>query len=293
MNQLPDLPAPKKDLLNRITDQLKRIDGITAVALGGSYAAGTQHADSDFDIGLYYEPEHPFLIHDIRQAAEVLAEGGSVTVTDFYGWGDWVNGGAWIHTPVGKVDFLYRNLLQVRKTIDEAQEGISHHDYDQQPSNGFYSVIYLAETSICIPLYDPAGVIDNLKRQVKHYPPLLKTRIIQDSLWSAEFTLAFARDFSAKGDVYNTAACLSRIAANLTQALFALNETYFIREKQVMQVIDRFPVLPDHYANRLTEILACPGATQESLQRSVQAIQGIWTAVVNCTEGVYQPKFIL
>ena len=80
-----------------------------------------------------------------------------LTVTGFYEWGAWVNGGAWIHNPVCKVDFLYRNLDQVKRTIDDAKRGILHHDYAQQPAYGFYSVIYLAETQICLPLYDPQG----------------------------------------------------------------------------------------------------------------------------------------
>jgi hypothetical protein len=35
-------------------------------------------------------------------------------VTGTYEWGPWVNGGAWIQTSAGKVDFLYKNLDQVR-----------------------------------------------------------------------------------------------------------------------------------------------------------------------------------
>ena len=38
----------------------------------------------------------------------------SSIVTGMDEWGPWVNGGAWIQTPVGKVDFLYRNLDQVQ-----------------------------------------------------------------------------------------------------------------------------------------------------------------------------------
>ena len=39
---------------------------------------------------------------------------------------------------------------------------------------GFFSVIYLAETHICVPLYDPVGHIARLKRLVEVYPPKLK-----------------------------------------------------------------------------------------------------------------------
>jgi len=44
-------------------------------------------------------------------------------VVGFYEWGPWVNGGAWMHTEVGKVDILYRDINQIENTIDEAQLG--------------------------------------------------------------------------------------------------------------------------------------------------------------------------
>ncbi len=160
------LPPQKQQLLEYLVDRLSSIEGMLAVVLGGSYAGGTFHEASDMDIGLYYEEASPFSIDDVRDVALEVAEDGNATVTGFYEWGAWVNGCAWIHTPQGKVDFLYRNLDQVQRTIEEAQQGIVHHDYDQQPAYGFYSVIYLAETQICIPLYDPENRIARLKREV-------------------------------------------------------------------------------------------------------------------------------
>jgi hypothetical protein len=115
---------------------------MAAVVLGGSYASQTQHASSDMDIGLYYHETTPFAIADIRRTAQSISAGGAPTVTDFYEWGAWVNGGAWIHTAQGKVDFLYRDIEHVQRTIYEAQGGVTHHDYNQQPAHGFYSVIY-------------------------------------------------------------------------------------------------------------------------------------------------------
>lgn len=289
-NQLAGrLPPAKAELLNRLVDQLRAVAGIAAVVLGGSYAAGRERPGSDLDIGLYYHESAPFAIADIRQIARSLD--GSATVTDFYGWGAWVNGGAWIQTPAGKVDFLYRNLDQVQRTIDDAHAGIGHHDYDQQPTHGFYSVIYLAETQICLPLYDPSGYIAALKAQVAIYPPRLKQRIIADSLWAAEFALLFARDYAAQGDVYNTAGCLSRIAANLTQALFALNETYFIRDKQVMATIAAFPILPAGYTQQIEQILAAPGDSAASLARTVEQMAHCWRGVAGLEGVVYAPKF--
>lgn len=293
MNNLPNVPTEKMHLLTGLVNQLSWVPGIIAVVLGGSYARGTQHSTSDLDIGLYYLEEQPFSIADIRQIAEGISAQGTPTVTDFYRWGQWVNGGAWIQTAVGKVDFLYRNLNQVEHTIADADQGIVHHDYEQQPAYGFYSVIYLAETNICVPLYDPEGQIERLKRRVARYPPRLKEKLVADSLWSAEFTLLHGRGFAGNGDVYNTVGCLTRAAANLTQTLFALNETYFIGDKKVMEMITKVDLVPPGYVNALTQILAQPGRTSNELQASVSAMAAVWQSVVQLTNGTYRPQFQL
>jgi hypothetical protein len=150
------------------------------------------------------------------------------------------------------------------------------HDFDQQPTFGFYSVIYLAETRICRPLYDPDGVIARLKASVAVYPPALKRKAVADSLWAVEFTLLHADSYAANGDVYNTVGCLTRCATNLAQALFALNETYFLSDKRAMRTIRTFALQPDHYGERLTAILAAPGGDAAGLQASVAAVWQLW-----------------
>lgn len=291
LNHLSTLPEPKRALLEKLVDQLSQIEGVQAIALGGSYASGTQHEASDMDIGLYYSEERPFSIDEIRRVAEDASSREAVTVTGFYEWGSWVNGGAWIHTPQSKVDFLYRNLEQVQRTIAEAQQGIYQHDYDQQPTYGFYSVIYLAETHICIPLFDPDSLIAELKRQVAVYPPKLKQKILADSLWSVEFTLLHARGFASQGDVYNTVGCLTRAASNLTQALFALNERYFLRDKKVIEAMAHFPLLPPAYPEQIRQVLAHPGQTTTELTQAVHRLEALWQSVIALPGVHYEPKF--
>ena len=291
---IPNLSPQKQALLDQVIQLLSAVPGMAAVVLGGSYASGKAHAASDLDIGLYYHEAAPFSIGEIRRIADSIAFGhGAATVTGFYEWGAWVNGGAWIHTPHGKIDFLYRNLEHIQRTFDDAQQGIVQHDYDQQPTYGFYSVIYLAETQICIPLYDPGGLIAGLKRQAGIYPPRLKQRLVANSLWSAEFTLLHGRAFAAQGDVYNTSGCLGRAAANLTQALFALNERYFQRDKQVMEEIAAFSIVPPGYVQQVTRILACPGSSVPELGQAIEDMVQAWRSVVALTDGQYQPKFEL
>jgi len=291
IDNVPNLPEQKRMLLARLVEQLVNITGMSAVVLGGSYASGTHHETSDMDIGLYYSEARPFSIADIRRIAESVSVNGAPTVTELYRWGAWVNGGAWIHTLQGKVDFLYRNMDQIQRTITEAQRGIFHHDYDQQPTHGFYSMIYLAETQICIPLYDPESLVADFKRQVAVYPPMLKERVIAGTLWAAEFTLLHARGFAAQGDIYNTVGCLTRVTSNLTQALFALNERYFLRDKRVLEMVSSFPNLPAGYIQQINRILACPGSTGQELTKTVSELEQAWRSVVSLPGIDYEPKF--
>ncbi|MBK8030495.1 MAG: nucleotidyltransferase domain-containing protein [Chloroflexi bacterium] len=153
------LPDDKQAFLDDLLPRLTAVPGMAAVVIGGSLARGTARPDSDLDLALYYHDAAPFDLAAIRAIAEAISAEGTPTVTGFYQWGAWVNGGAWIKTRAGKVDFLYRSVEHVRRTIDEAHAGHTHTDYEQQPTFGFHSTIYLAETHDCVPVYDPDGVI--------------------------------------------------------------------------------------------------------------------------------------
>lgn len=118
------LPPDKQKTLDKILIDLKEIENIQAIVLGGSYATGRVSSNSDLDIGLYYHENNPFSIAEIQKIAEKHAINQSPSVTEFYQLGPWVNGGAWIQTESGKVDFLYRNINQVRHTIKDALDGI-------------------------------------------------------------------------------------------------------------------------------------------------------------------------
>jgi len=287
------LPPDKQALLERILAALTPIPGVQALVLGGSYARGTARPDSDLDIGIYYSERAPFAIEQIRQAAAQLSGDPQQEVTGFYGWGEWVNGGGWLHTPAGKVDFLYRNLEQVARTIAECQQGVTRHDFDQQPSYGFYSVIYLAETQASLALYDPHEHIQRLKREVALYPPLLKQKCAAGSLWMAEFSLLHADSFAASANVYTTVGALTRAASFITQALFAMNETYFSGDKSALREIAGFAVAPPDYADRLAEALSQPGRSAAELCAAVARMRALWAAVVDLTGGTYRPAFKL
>ena len=49
-----------KNILLRVKEALADVPGIVGVVLGGSRARGTHHANSDIDIGIYYDPADRF-----------------------------------------------------------------------------------------------------------------------------------------------------------------------------------------------------------------------------------------
>ena len=111
-DQLQDGPPALHALVRDLTD----VAGVEAVALGGSRAAGTHTADSDWDLGVYYRGDfHP---------ADVRALGHAGTVTEIGAWGGGVfNGGAWLRLDGTQVDLLWRDLDVVEEEIAAARAG--------------------------------------------------------------------------------------------------------------------------------------------------------------------------
>jgi Nucleotidyltransferase domain len=288
------LSSPQLELAITIASQLSEIPGIESVVLGGSYARGTARPDSDLDLGLYYsDAAHPD-VEAIRATTEKFSlPNRPPTVTGFYEWGPWVNGGAWIHTAAGKVDLLYRNLEQLQRVIDESQAGIYHHHFYQQPTFGFVSVIYLAETKSCLPLFDRQNLLAGFKRRVEIYPLPLQEKLVRESLWTAEFAFLHADGFALRGDIFNTVGCLGRIAFMLVQALFALNSEYYFGDKGSVEATDRFSRRPEQFSTRLQGVLALQMATPGELKSATHQMHNLWKEVVALTEGRYMAKYYI
>jgi predicted nucleotidyltransferase len=283
--------SEKNVLLDAIVSALKNVRGIVAIVLGGSHAAGLANEKSDLDIGLYYSEKSPFDIEKVRSIVSSFSVTGMPPVSDFYEWGPWVNGGAWIMTAVGKVDLLYRNIEQVQQTITDAVNGIWHHSFDQQPPFGFRSIIYLAETQVCKPLFDPQHILQSFKSQITPYPVKLRQVIISDSLWLAEFTLMQCVAFASIGDTYNTVGCFTRIVNYLVHALFAINETYPLGDKRALQIIATFSMSPFKIEEKLTRILGHAGTQTDELIENANLLKELWQQVVTLTDGQYEPRF--
>jgi predicted nucleotidyltransferase len=291
---MEQLSPEQRELVSSLAQRLGGIRGVRAVVLGGSYARGRAQPGSDIDLGLLYSEAAPFSIQTIRELAEAVNDTPGPVVTDFYGWGPWVNGGAWLTIGGQRVDFLYRSLEHLERVVADAEAGRYELHYLQQPPFGFFSATYLGEIAVCVPLFDPDGRLAVLKRRVADYPEALRQAVVQDYLFMAEFTLtAFAPKVAARGDTYGTAACLSRAVNELVLALFALNRKYPINDKTALVEVAEFERAPREFGPRVQKTLGHLGGTAAELGAAVGSVAQLLRETIDLTDGLYQPHFTL
>jgi hypothetical protein len=96
--------------------ELAGLPGVLAVTLGGSRAAGTASAGSDWDFAIYYRRSFdPSFLRN---------KGWPGDVSEVGGWGGGVmNGGAWLTLGERCVDVIYRDLDQVEHWVEQARAG--------------------------------------------------------------------------------------------------------------------------------------------------------------------------
>lgn len=262
--------------------------------LGGSHARGRAQPGSDLDLYILYSEEAPFSIPSVRELAEAVNDTPGPVVTSFYGWGPWVNGGAWLTIGRQRVDFVYRSLEHLERVIAEAEAGRYEQHYTQQPPFGFFSGAYLGEIAVCVPLFDPEARLEALKRRVADYPEALRQAVVQDYLWQAEFGLAaFAPKFAHRSGAYGTAACLTRAVNQLVMVLFALNRKYLIDDKTALSEVSEFERVPREFERRVQQTLGQLGYSPEELGAAVESVEHLFRETVELTEGLYQPQFTL
>lgn len=93
---MKQLSSEQSELVSTLAMRLGAVRGIMAAVLGGSHARGRARSGSDIDLGILYSEVAPFSIQSVRELAEDINDTAGPVVTNFYEWGPWVNGGAWL-----------------------------------------------------------------------------------------------------------------------------------------------------------------------------------------------------
>ena len=267
-------------LAEGLARRLGEVEGVEAVVLGGSRARGEARPDSDVDVGVYYRPESPPSVGALRRLARELDDRHLPDlVTDFGEWGPWIDGGGWLRVGGRPVDWLYRDLDRVARTIEECRAGRPTYHYQPGHPHGFFSHIYAGEVHHCKVLHDPSGSLAALKALTAEYPAPLKRALVKHFLWEAGFALETCRKPARRGESFYAGGCLFRCAACLVQVLYALNERYFVNEKGSVGAVASFALRPDGFGETISSVLSRPGEDPNALTASVERLGELIRAV--------------
>ena len=269
-----EVPSRISDLCERVAARLGKIDGIEAVALGGSWSRGTARADSDIDLGLAYDGDHPFSIAELCEAARELDDRHlDGLLTPIGAWGPGVNGGGWLLIEGNHVDFLYRDLNRVREVVARCVAGDMDAMYQLGHPMGFQNQIWVGETHFCRPIFDRSGKLAQLKAIVAEYPEKMRTALVRKHLFDSAFHLEIADKPAARGDVAYVAQCLTTATGFMTLVLYALNRRFYMNEKGAFLESAGFAIRPAQFHRSIGEILGAIGKDAAALTASLDAMR--------------------
>jgi predicted nucleotidyltransferase len=265
------------ELAQSVSQRLSQVEGVIAVVLGGSHARGDAKPNSDIDLAMYYHPEKPLNVQQLRALADEL-EGANPTLklykdrgpTELGGWGPLINGGAWLEIEGQHMDWLYSNLVEVRQAIQDAVEGKSVLHHRPGHPHGFHTHMFAGQVHFAKALYDPTDAFAKLKEQVLEYPPKLRKFLVHEFNWQIDIALASSEKSAARGETYYVAGSLFECAACMVQMLFALNEKYFINEKGSIDLVETFELKPKDFALRIHIALGNIGRTANGLEEKLE-----------------------
>jgi hypothetical protein len=268
-------------LLARLLDALRPIKGLSALVLGGSRGRGMAGPASDYDFGLYYEPDAPFDVEALRLAIAPLVDDPSATVTRIGEWGPWIIGGGWIRIGGVKVDLLYRDLGRVRAVIADSRQGRFSMNYQPGHPHGFCSTIWMGEVATCQPLFDPFGRIAELKSQTWPYPEALKSALVALFGWEVDFAIDNAELAAKRAERTHIAGCAYRALCCTAQVLFALNGRYLINEKGAVAEAATYPITIEGLSAAQAEIWKAIGDGEyEHALRQLRSMSGSLRALI-------------
>ncbi|MFK3985603.1 nucleotidyltransferase domain-containing protein [Micromonospora sp. NPDC050397] len=258
-----------------LAERLVALDGVVAVALGGSRARGTHRPDSDIDLGLYYRGDLD--VAGLRALAAELAD-APTEVTEVGGWGPWVDGGGWLTVRGWRVDWIYRDLDRVRRIWADCLDG--RYEVGFQPGHplGFYSHAYAGEVALCRVLADPTGELTDLRDRTREYPAALGDALV-DGIWEADFAVQLARYGAAGDDPTYAAGCLFRGVGVACQALHGHAREWLINEKAMVASAGRLTAAPPDFAPRAHSLLADVGQSPQRITETIEQARDLMTQV--------------
>lgn len=161
----------------------------------------------------------------------------------------------------------------MRTVIERCVRGEIHGVYQLGHPLGFQNQIYAGEIGVCQSLYDPAAEVAALKQLIAVYPPSMRRALVDKHLFDAQFEIEIAAAPAKREDIAYVGQCLGRATGFMVLVLYALNQRWFLNEKNAFIESRGFVMRPPNFHREVEEVLAAPGRTVSQLTRSIAAMR--------------------
>lgn len=224
--------------------ELSEIDGVEAIALGGSRAGEAFDAKSDYDVYLYCTKPVPEASRKelLEKYCSYIEIGNS-----FWEYED----NCTLSNGID-IDILYRNL-------DDFAAGISAVVDECRASNGYTTCMW-HNLLQCKVLYDKSGRLTALKQKYNvPYPEKLKRNIISRNMRLLRASLpAYETQIKKaveRGDSVSIHHRVTEFLASYFDIIFALNEKTHPGEKRLIPLSKKLcPILPKNFEQNLERL---------------------------------------
>jgi hypothetical protein len=224
------------------------------IAVGGSYAKGSNDTLSDLDVYLFAQQVLPSL----QRKALVMETLG--TQSEATSWGCdslFVEGGTDFLHGGRRVECWLRNSQEVERTIASCRKGQIRRDHVTWVTMGFFNYVVLGDVRTMQIVEDPQGILTGWKGDVATYPEPLRQTILhrfmlEAAFWPENFHYRSAIE---RADAIYTSGIVQQVLQALVQVIFALNHEYFPGEKKLAQALGKLSVQPTACPVRLQALL--------------------------------------
>jgi hypothetical protein len=246
------VPSQQDPILDRLVAEFRTIEGVAAIALGGSRSIGTSSAGSDYDVIIFSERD---------EALDREAVGRSLERFD----GEWSGGGdtkslAEMSVDGRKCELFFRDMEVIGKAIEAARKGEIRRTFNPLHVVGFISTILVSYATYARPLWDPDGRLERLITSAFPYPEPLRERMLKTFMSEAKLALIHAGKVRSVQDIAHLMGLYARANAAWALVLFAANRRYPVIDKGGRQLVASFPLSPPNYEFRTAAVFRAAAA---------------------------------
>lgn len=238
------------DIIKNIVKDFQEINGIRAIALGGSSASHYDDSISDFDLYFYTDSEI-----DLKKRIEIAQKYSDNFEIDnrFFETGD-----EWTLRDTNKgIDIMYRSPEWIESQIKRI--------WEEYGASVGYSTCFIYNVKNSEILYDKNNWYKNLQEKVSsEYPEQLSKNIIDKNLpliygkMAATFTEQITNAVK-RNDFVSVNHRVSAFLASYFDVIFALNKQLHPGEKRLIRFAkDNCKILPENFEKNINDLITSP-----------------------------------